>query len=97
MAKVLVDDVSLREQATKIRKYKTEHETAMKKIETLVHSLDGIFKGESQVAFVSEYDKMKPTFVKFAELIENYAKELELAANAFTSTDQEVAKKIRNS
>lgn len=93
---ILVNSESLREKANSIRKAKQQQKSAVQKINNLVLSVNAVFKGEAQAAFVDKFMQMKPAFSKLETNIEAYAKELEEAAARIEQSDNEFAAKIKS-
>lgn len=86
----------LRSKAGEVRNYRGQHDDTMARIKNLVYALNEIWKGEGQDAFLSKYESMQPTFSNFSELLETYAKLMDVAANDLESTDQSLKAKINN-
>ncbi|MBR3306494.1 MAG: WXG100 family type VII secretion target [Lachnospiraceae bacterium] len=83
----------LRGKASQVLGYKTEHDTAIKSLDTLIHSLDEIFKGDAQKSVVTEFDNMKALFEKFSNLLQTYADALNMDADELEAKDAELAGK----
>lgn len=96
MALIQVTPETLRSKAANVRSYKSQHDDVMAKIKNLVMSLNEVWKGEAQAAFVSKYEGMQPTFTNFSEMLEGYAKLMDTAANELESTDQSLKTTMNN-
>lgn len=96
MALIQVTPETLRSRAANVRSYKSQHDDVMAKIKNLVMSLNEVWKGEAQAAFVSKYEGMQPTFTNFSEMLEGYAKLMDTAANELESTDQSLKTTMNN-
>lgn len=81
--------------ASEVRRIKTQYDEAMTNLNTLVLSLDEIWAGKGQESFTSRYNDIKPTLNAFSEMIEQYAGDLDFAADSMTETDETLA--ARNS
>ena len=55
---------------------------------TLIMGLNEIWKGDAQAAYVAKYESMQPTFNNFSQMIEDYAKLMDTAAQKLQETDQ---------
>lgn len=87
----------LRQDAKQVEGLKSQHVDLIKKLDSIVRGLDNVWIGESQKAFVQEYDAMKPTFNKFVEILGKYSTEMVNSANILEEADKEAAAKTRNS
>jgi len=87
MAFIQVNPETLRAKAGEVRSLKTEHDTAIAKLTTLVHALSEQWKGAAQDAFVAKFDSMKAQFTNFSEMLEGYAKLMDESAKNFEATD----------
>lgn len=87
----------LRQDAKTVDNLKTQHADLIKKLDNIVKGLDNVWIGESQTAFVQEYDAMKPTFNKFIDILGRYSSEMISSANILEEADKEAAAKTRNS
>lgn len=86
----------LRGKAGEVRGYRSQHDDTMGKIKNLVYALNEIWKGQGQDAFLSQYENMQPVFTNFSELLETYAKLMDMAANDMEANDQAISSKIYN-
>ena len=74
--------------ANELRGLKGSHDEAMTKMRTLIMGLNEIWKGDAQAAYVAKYESMQPTFNNFSQMIEDYAKLMDTAAQKLQETDQ---------
>ena len=88
MATIQITPEVLKAKAAEVRNLKSQHDETMAKLQTLVHSLNDTWKGESQTAFVQKFDSMKTSFTNFSNTLESYAKMMETAAREMQNTDQ---------
>lgn len=70
----------LLEKANELRALKAQHEEVMAMIRSLILGFNAFRTGEAQDAFVAKYESMQPTFNSFSEMLENYAKLMEISA-----------------
>ena len=87
MALIQVTPDLLRAKATEVRSLRNDHDQAMARLKTLVHSLNEIWKGSAQDAFVAKFDGMQSTFTNFSEMLETYAKDMERSAKTIEDAD----------
>ena len=59
----------------------------MTKMRTLIMGLNEIWKGDAQAAYVAKYESMQSTFTNFSQMIEDYAKLMDTAAQKLQETD----------
>lgn len=87
----------LRSKASSVRSYKSQHDETMAKLKNLIRGLNEIWKGDAQQAFISKYEGMQPTFKDFSEMLEGYAKLMDIAAKELEATDQSLKSRTMNS
>lgn len=87
MALIQVTPDLLNGKATELRTLKSQHDEAMSKMRTLIMGLNEIWKGDAQDAFVAKYEGMQSTFTNFSEMLEQYAKLMDTAAQKLQETD----------
>ena len=88
MALIQVTPELLTGKANELRGLKGSHDEAMTKMRTLIMGLYEIWKGDAQAAYVAKYESMQPTFNNFSQMIEDYAKLMDTAAQKLQETDQ---------
>ena len=54
----------------------------------LILGLNEIWKGEAQDALVAKYESMQSTFNNFSEMLESYAKLMDVSAKQLQETDE---------
>ena len=96
MPLIQITPENLHKQANSIRKYKTDQETCMGKLRRLIYSLDESWKGDAQDAFVAKFQSMESVYKKFSDVLEQYAKLMDKAADDFSREDQNAKSMIRN-
>lgn len=88
MALIQVSPELLNGKATELRGLKAQHDEAMAKMRSLILGLNEIWKGEAQDALVAKYESMQSTFNSFSEMLESYAKLMDVSAQQLQETDQ---------
>jgi len=81
--RITVTPETLKTKATELRNLRSAHDENMARMRSIITGMDSFFTGKAQQSMVNEYDSMQPTFTRFSEMIENYAKFLDKAANEF--------------
>lgn len=87
MALIQVTPDLLTGKANDLRTMKSVHDENMAKMRSLIMGLNEIWKGDAQDAFVAKYESMQSTFTSFSEMLENYAKLMDMAAQKLQETD----------
>lgn len=87
MALIQVTPDLLQGKATELRGLKSEHDETMSKMRTMIMGLNEIWKGDAQDAFVAKYESMQPTFTNFSQMLEDYARLMDTAAQKLQETD----------
>lgn len=90
MALIQVTPDLLNGKATELRSLKTQHDEAMSKMRNLIMGLNEIWKGDAQDAFVAKYESMSTTFTNFSNMLEEYAKLMDTAAQKLQETDTQL-------
>lgn len=88
MAMIQVTPELLTGKASELRGLKGQHDEAMGKMRTLITGLNEVWKGDAQNAFVAKYESMQTTFTNFSQMLEDYAKLMDTAAQKLQETDQ---------
>ncbi len=88
MALIQVTPELLTGKANELRGLKSNHDEAMTKMRTLIMGLNEIWKGDAQAAYVAKYESMQGTFNNFSQMIEDYARLMDTAAQKLQETDQ---------
>ena len=87
MAKFRVDSEVLQGKATEVRNIKTEHESIAAKLGTIVTALADVWEGQAYQKFVSDYESIKPTFTRLAEILEKVATDLDKDAAIYADAE----------
>lgn len=88
MALIQVTPDLLTGKANELRGLKGSHDESMAKMRTLIMGLNEIWKGDAQTAFINKYESMQSTFTNFSQMLEDYAKLMDTAAQKLQETDQ---------
>lgn len=88
MALIQVTPDLLNGKATELRGLKQQHDDAMNRMRTLIMGLNEVWKGDAQDAFVAKYESMQSTFTNFSQMLEDYARLMDTAAQRLQETDQ---------
>ena len=96
MSLIQITPETLKSQANTIRKHKTDQAQTMQRIRNLVLSLRDSWKGEAQDAFAAKFQSMDQSYRKLSEVLEEYAKLMDAAADEMQSTDQNLKSMIQN-
>jgi len=96
MALIQVTPDLLNGKANELRGLKSQHDEAMSKMRTLIMGLNEVWKGDAQDAFVAKYESMQSTFTSFSQMLEEYAKLMNTAAQRLQETDQTLQSTMRN-
>lgn len=96
MAIIQLTPELLNAKAAEVRALKSQHDDTMAKLRSLVLSLNEIWKGDSQDAFVAKFESMQGSFTSFSEMLEGYAKLMDIAARDFQNTDHDLSVTMNN-
>lgn len=96
MATIQINSETLRAKASEVRSLKAEHDETMSKLKSLVHSLNEQWRGDAQESFVAKFDSMQSTFTNFSNLLEDYAKLMDVTANDFEQANSSVVNRINS-
>ncbi len=90
MALIQVTPEVLEGKASELRGLRGEHNDTMSRIGTLVRNTNEIWRGEAQDAYVAKFESMQSVFNNFSEMLEGYAKLMDVAAKEFRARDEEL-------
>lgn len=91
---ILVTPELLRQRASKLTEYSSEHDTAINNIRNLVNGLTDEFSGQAASAFLQKFSEMEPTFKQFSESLKTLSDNLVTVANELEARDRELAGRI---
>lgn len=95
MTVIKVNTHSLSEKADMVGKYRRQHIETLNLINKLIFSLNEIWKGESQDAFIAKYQSMQVTFKEFDSVLYDYYKYMKKVADEMEQTDNELKRLIQ--
>ena len=96
MAIIQVTPETLRQKATDVRTYKSEHDDVIAKLKSIVNGLNETWICEAQDAFLAKFESMQSTFTNFSDMLEGYAKLMDTAATQLENTDQSLKQTMTN-
>ena len=65
------------------------------KLDNLRNALESEWEGQASQAFISQYEELKPSFIRMKELVDDISSQLRQTAGILRDTDQEIAAQIR--
>ncbi|MDA7028033.1 WXG100 family type VII secretion target [Bacillus sp. CLL-7-23] len=71
------------------------HSQVEQRLDQMIKQLEDMWEGESSRAFASQYQELRPSFIKMADLLSDVSKQLSQTANTLENTDKEIASQIR--
>ena len=96
MARIVITPETLRGKAGELRGLRGEHESVMSRITNLVNGLSDQWSGEAQQSFLQNYQGMQPTFQRFIEILDGYARLMDTAATELESADGNISRTIQS-
>lgn len=93
---ILMTPETMRTQAAQIRKCAEEHIEIIQRMTNLILTLDEVWTGEAQKAFLAKYQNRKDLFDKFDRALVSFADVMEDAANRMEAADQAMKSKINS-
>lgn len=81
--------------ATSISRKGSEAERLIKQLQKEIHSVSGWWQGESQTAFVQQFDELMPSFDKMVQCVEEISKSLIKVADIKMQAEQDMARQLR--
>lgn len=93
---ILMTPETMRTQAAQIRQYAQEHTEIIQRMTNLVLTLDEVWTGEAQKAFLEKYQSMKGRFDSFEEALAAFAVVMEQVANQMEAADQAMKSMINS-
>ncbi|KKB72901.1 MULTISPECIES: WXG100 family type VII secretion target [Bacillus] len=93
---IRVTPAELRQMADRYQKESGDvTEQVNQRLDQMINQLQDMWEGESSRAFSEQYQELRPSFLKMAELLSDVSKQLHQTANTLESTDQDIASQIR--
>lgn len=81
--------------AKEVRNLRGEYDETIRRLRNIVNSLNEVWSGDSQTAFVQMFEEAQPTFTKFSNGLEQYAATMDASVADMINTDQARASKNR--
>ncbi len=81
--------------ATGIKRKASEANSLVNQLQKDIHSVRGWWQGESQTAFVDQFDSLKPSFDKMVQCVEEISQNLNKIAEIKMQAEKEMASKLR--
>jgi len=94
--KIEVTPELLRGKSGELKGLRGEHEAVMSRITSLVNGLSDQWSGNAQQEFLQSYQGMQPTFTKFVEILDGYARLMDETATVMGQADLDVSNKIKS-
>ncbi|TCP16946.1 WXG100 family type VII secretion target [Scopulibacillus darangshiensis] len=92
---IRVTPEELRDMASRYNNESGNVEDLVGRLDTMKGQLQGMWEGASSDAFAAQYEELKPSFVKMANLLADISKQLGDTANIIEDTDNQIAGQIR--
>lgn len=93
---ILMTPETMRSQAAQIRQYAREHTEIIQRMTNLVLTLDEVWTGNAQKAFIAKYQGMKGVFDSFEQALTSFAVVMEQTASQIEDTDRAMKSKINS-
>ncbi len=65
------------------------------RLDGMINHLNGVWEGASSEAFAGQYEELKPSFNKMAQLLEDVSAQLAQTGKVLEDTDRQIASQIR--
>ena len=88
--------MSLRTQASQLRGYAEQHDEIIQRLTNLVASLDEVWKGEAQSAFVKRFQESRDIFNSFDEALASFSEIMDTSADKMENTDLSLKRRINS-
>ena len=93
---ILMTPETMRTQAAQIRKNAQKHTEIIQRMTNLVLTLDEVWTGEAQKAFLVKYQGMRAFFDSFDRALASFAEVMEQTAQRMEAADQAMKIKINS-
>lgn len=91
---ILLTPDTLRSQAAQIRAYTEEHDEIIQQLTNLILSLDEVWTGEAQTAFINRFQNAKDIFSSFDAALADFSQMMDNVAEKMESTDRSLKSRI---
>ncbi|MDA1476268.1 WXG100 family type VII secretion target [Bacillus changyiensis] len=71
------------------------HSQVEQRLDQMIKQLEDMWEGESSRAFAAQYQELRPSFIKMADLLSDVSKQLSQTATTLENTDKDIASQIR--
>lgn len=65
------------------------------RLDGMINHLNSVWEGASSEAFAAQYEELKPSFMKMAQLLEDVSTQLGETGRILEDTDRQIASQIR--
>ncbi|QQK77601.1 WXG100 family type VII secretion target [Salicibibacter cibarius] len=65
------------------------------KLDGYISELEGMWEGEASVAFLEQYERLKPSFMNMSDLLNQISQQLNNTGETMQSTDSQIAGSFR--
>lgn len=89
--KIVMNEETLLNAATQIRAEKDNFLASVEKMRTVINGMDGEFMGDAEKAYKSNFESYNSQFTQFSELIESFAKKLDVIRETMRDVDDGLA------
>ena len=89
--KIVMNEETLLNAATQIRAEKDNFLASVEKMRTVINGMDGEFMGDAEKAYKSNFESYNSQFTQFSELIESFAKKLDVTRETMRDVDDALA------
>lgn len=87
MAQIRVTPDQLRSRASEYRNQADDVEEVIKRLDSLISSLQSEWEGHSAERYISQYQELRPSFASMQKLITDLASSLDQEATKFEEAD----------
>ncbi|NMM55435.1 WXG100 family type VII secretion target [Paenibacillus aquistagni] len=94
--KLVFNPEQARSVAKSIKNKASNADTLINQLKTEIHSVSGWWEGQSQTAFVQQFDDLLPNFKKLVECVNTISANLDEIARVKQEADQQLASKLRS-
>ena len=93
---IQINPDELRAQASQLRGYAEQHDEIIQRLTNLVASLDEVWKGEAQSAFVKRFQESRDIFNSFDEALASFSEIMDTSADKMENTDLSLKRRINS-
>ena len=89
--KIVMNEETLLNAATQIRAEKDNFLASVEKMKMVINGMDGEFVGDAEKAYKANFESYNSQFTQFSELIESFAKKLDVTRETMRDVDDALA------